>query len=308
MAYQIDPHAPLGREVSRLTADGINEALARLAVLSDGGDFESEIHEVRKRCKELRAIVRLIRPGLTKSYGRFNICIRDAARELADLRDAHVVLTTIEQVDVAGDETTAMQLERIREHREIVATEALASLTNGRRRLSRASRNLSEAGRISGSWNIRDGFEPLAAGIDATYHKARNGHARILKTNDDDDLHEWRKSIKDLWYQIRLIELNAPSVLGPLAATLDTLSELLGDDHDRSLLIERVSSDKKRYGGKSAIRPAIRLVRDQQMAMRTTALRLGATVLAEDEAAFGLRIRTYGSLTHDLGDEPTIGS
>ena len=306
MTYRIDPHVPVGREVSRITNNAISEALARLVVLSDGGDFESEIHEVRKRCKELRALARLVRPDLTKSYGRFNVHVRDTARELSELRDAHVVLSTIDQVDYDADRETARQLERIREHREDVASEALESLTNGARRLSRASSHLREAGRIASSWNIEDSNKGLALGISSTYARARKGFDRVRNTNDDVDMHQWRKSVKDLWYQTRLLEEMAPSVLIPFAATLDTLSELLGDDHDRSVLIERVSSDRKRYGGKSAIRPAMRLVRDQQMTIRRSALRLGATVLAEESDAFGSRLATYLRLTRELGSESTL--
>lgn len=304
MEYQIDPHAHLGSEISRITADGLDEALARLVVLSDKSDFETEIHEVRKRCKELRAVARLIQPDLTKSYGRFDMCIRDAARKLSEARDAHVVVTTIKQVDIEADIETTGQLERIREHRVGVAAEALATLRNSQRHLRGASSNLREAGRISAGWNVHEGFEALATGIAATYRGARKGLARLRRTNDNDDVHELRKSVKNLWYQTRLIELSAPSVLGPFATTLHTLSELLGDDHDRSILIERIRSDRKRYGGKSAVQPAIRLARDQQMTIRSSALRLAATVLAEDDVAFGSRIRTYSRLTQDFGAEP----
>ena len=48
------------------------------------------VHDVRKRCKKVRGLLRLVRPGLGPDYRRANADVRDAARELSSLRDAHV--------------------------------------------------------------------------------------------------------------------------------------------------------------------------------------------------------------------------
>ena len=51
-----------------------------------------KIHQIRKRCKKLRAVLRLVRPGLSEFYASENAFFRDAARVLSPLRDTQSVL------------------------------------------------------------------------------------------------------------------------------------------------------------------------------------------------------------------------
>ena len=63
---------------------------------------DEQVHSARKRCKRLRAVVRLLRGRLGDDlYRRENAAIRDAARELSAARDAQVLLETLDAV-VAG--------------------------------------------------------------------------------------------------------------------------------------------------------------------------------------------------------------
>jgi CHAD domain-containing protein len=49
------------------------------------------------------------------------------------------------------------------------------------------------------------------------------------------DLHDWRKRVKTLWYQLRLVRPFAPT-LGRRIRDFERLQELLGDDHDLYVL------------------------------------------------------------------------
>ena len=51
-----------------------------------------------------------------------------------------------------------------------------------------------------------------------------------------EDFHAWRKATKDLWYAVRLFEPAWPGPLDALAAELHALSQLLGDEHDLTVL------------------------------------------------------------------------
>ena len=94
-------------------------------------------------------------------------------------------------------------------------------------------------------------------------------------------MHEWRKSVKTLWYQMRLVEPAAPSAIAPVIATLDRLGEALGDDHDLAVLVGRLAADPHRYGGALHAMRAIEIARAEQAVLRGPAFRIGATIYAE---------------------------
>ena len=61
---------------------------------------DASIHNVRKELKRARAALRMLREciGVT-GYRRDNALLRDAARPLTPVRDARVLLQTLEQLD-----------------------------------------------------------------------------------------------------------------------------------------------------------------------------------------------------------------
>jgi CHAD domain-containing protein len=96
--YGIDPRQPLPGELGRIVRTQHELvrgqlAQARAAASGDTKGIEEPVHEARKALKRLRALVRLLRPGIgRKVYRRHNELWRDAARRLSGGRDAHVLL------------------------------------------------------------------------------------------------------------------------------------------------------------------------------------------------------------------------
>src|SRR5215470_15650400 len=52
------------------------------------------IHEVRKHCKKIRSVLRLVRPQFEDTYQFENAWFRDTAKGLAELRDAEAIIET----------------------------------------------------------------------------------------------------------------------------------------------------------------------------------------------------------------------
>src|SRR5262245_65652883 len=50
------------------------------------------IHEVRKHCKKIRSVLRLVRPQFEDTYQFENAWFRDTAKGLAELRDAEAII------------------------------------------------------------------------------------------------------------------------------------------------------------------------------------------------------------------------
>ena len=211
----------------------IDGALAHLTDASP--DRDEAIHEVRKRIKKIRAILRLVRDELGQElYRQENICYRDAGRRLADLRESAVLVETLDKLaDYAVDELAAGALGKVRtalaqahqsfsrrvfDEEKVVAATA-TTLRAGRRRLL--------------TWPlVGDDFADVAKGVRRVYQRGRQRLAAAYAEPTPEAFHEWRKEVKYLWYQVTILELLKPGVLPLYAAELHELSDHLGEDHD----------------------------------------------------------------------------
>ncbi len=309
MAYRLEPAPSMERDVRRVAYERIDEALTGLREIEDGttADLAKEIHEVRKRCKELRGLARLVRPSIGAEYGRFNELVREAASELSSIRDAQAVLATIDELLVSSGKEAEDRLLAIRGGQQESARAATRSLQPGDRRIRRARRLLTRARKRIRHWRLDDGFEPIADGLAVTYRRGRQAMKLARREPSDEHVHEWRKAVKNLWYQMRLLELAAPSMLTPLVARLDDLAESLGDDHDLAVLVEHMEAAPRSYGGKRSVQRAVELARRQQDELRRRAFRLGATIYAEPAPSLVGRVATYWEQTIKYGPEMRTG-
>jgi hypothetical protein len=140
-------------------------------------DRHETVHEVRKRCKEVRAALRLVRTVLP-TYSEENAHYRDAARRISDIRDAQALIETFDEhvtetaagADALDAGTLSGAREELVERRETVAANQdldgrLASvredLVAGRQRID----DLPVA---------TDGFDAVAGGLRKSYKRARN--------------------------------------------------------------------------------------------------------------------------------------
>ncbi len=305
MAYQLEPHDSVETEVRRVAAEALDGALTQLESLqgSDAETIEEAVHEVRKRCKEARGLARLVRPGLGHHFGRFDCLVRDAAAELSSIRDAHVVLETFEHLRGTLDRPDDHRLDKIGRTQARIAKRATKSIRGGDPRIDRAHALLTKARRRIDRWEMDEGFGSIARGLEVSYRRGRRRLERAGKEPTDEAMHEWRKTVKTLWYEVRLLEAAAPSLLTPLVERLDELSQALGDDHDLAVLIERLVADPDRFGTGGGLKRTVRLARHRQDDLRTHSFRLGATIYAETPSAFVKRIGTYWATTVELGPE-----
>ena len=89
-----------------------------------------------------------------------------------------------------------------------------------------------------------------------------------------------------------------------MIAVLDELSDLLGDDHDLAVVVERIAAAPDSHGGAVAVADTVTAARARQEDLRARSMRLGASLLAERPRAFRRRIESYWALAGDLGPEP----
>ncbi|MEQ8842362.1 MAG: CHAD domain-containing protein [Acidimicrobiales bacterium] len=306
----LEPSESLGHEVPRVVRERMKIAIRLLDDLdpSRPDDVDRMVHDIRKRCKEVRAVARLVRPAIGSEYHLFNASVQAAAEMLAPIRDAHAMRNTFDDLRERQGRSDDDALDVLRATQTTTAHQTVRGLDPDDPRVIAARLLLKASRKRVKSWDIPDDFDVLGVGIARSYRQARKGFRRIDKDPTDKRSHDWRTSVKHLWYQMRLVERAAPSVLNAYAVGLGDLAEALGDDHDLSLLITALKDDPSSFGGKSDAKAARRLAAEQQADLRGRAIRLGATLFAEHPDAFVRRIEAYWIATVSRGPElPTGG-
>jgi CHAD domain-containing protein len=260
-------------------------------------DVSEKVHQVRKRCKKLRALIRLVRPAFP-DYATENAAFRDAARTLSDLRDADAMLETLNRVEERyGGEVDAGIFKALRgSFEEAVAerrhAEDLPDRLEGMRQALLAGRAR------AGDWTLEeDGFEAVAGGLKKTYERARTAHRAARAKPQDAKLHEWRKRIKYHWYHTRLLNPIAPDLIDAHRRACAGLADRLGDRQDFAVLRPRLE-DLEGVLDAESLDVFRGLVLKRQDALERASFAEGQRLLADRPKALKRRWRVWWDVWH----------
>ncbi len=113
MSFRFEHGEPVERGIKRMVREQIDQAIAEIDT-PDLGHHE-RVHQVRKRCKKVRALARLARPALGKQYSEINTHYRDIARPLSDIRDAQAMVEIFDSIDTRTVQLVASAFAPVRE-------------------------------------------------------------------------------------------------------------------------------------------------------------------------------------------------
>ena len=276
-------------EVRRVARGRVESALRNLRS-TDPEARAQAIHEARKDMKKARAVLRLVRDDLGKETFRSeNHRYRDAARLLSDSRDSEVLVETVESlIEEFPDEAVAAapflsELDARRERDRNSGNSADDS------RLERAARTIEEGGRLIDEWNLTESdWQLFAGGLRRTYRDGRRRLGDVEAEVSPEAVHEWRKRVKDLWYQLRLLRNAWKDGLKAPVKEIGHLAELLGDYNDLSVLIDELetAADPSLDGLKA-------VAAGKQAEILEEAIPLGHRIYAEKPRQFTERIAAY---------------
>jgi CHAD domain-containing protein len=143
-------------------------------------------------------------------------------------------------------------------------------------------------------WPLDDlSFDHLAAGLRRVYRRGHRAMALSYEDPQPDHFHEWRKRVKYLWHQLELLEPAWPGVLAAFADETHDLSDLLGDEHDRTVLETMIRERPDLVEDPDVGRNLAVALDDQRAELRTAARPLGAKIYAESPEQFTGRITCY---------------
>ena len=289
MAYQLGDGETAERALRRSAREELDRAIAEL---TDGvkEDPVTAVHDARKALKKERSLLRLARGTLSSSQRRAtNATLRDAGRRLSDARDAEVKIQAVDDLSsrYAG-QLPKPAFDAVKAHLEAKAAVDRASPGAAREVAEQLVAVRSEID----DWRMRrDGWAAIGKGLERSYERGRRAFRRAQREPTTENLHEWRKRAKDLWYHVRLLEPVSPGVMHGSAQEAHQLSDLLGDDHDLAVLRESLAGDGAAVA--TDLDSMLALIDHRRRQLQADALHAGARLYEEKPKAFVRRIRGY---------------
>ncbi|HET6870455.1 MAG TPA: CHAD domain-containing protein [Solirubrobacteraceae bacterium] len=287
MAYRLQPGESVPDGLRRCAREQLDQAIDQLSTRVTDDPVEA-VHEARKSLKKARSILRLGRGALDSDQRRRdNAALRDAGRKLSAARDAEVMLeATDELAERFAGRVPQATFEAIRRHLAAERGESDAGLTGQVAEELKAVRS-----RIDEWPSRKTGWKALEPGLKRSYARGRAGFERARSHPTAENLHEWRKRTKDLWYHLRLLKPLAPGIVGGAAKEADKLSKLLGDDHDLAVL--HATLDRGAGDLKVDVDAVLALIDHRREQLQAEAVLLGQRLYAERPKAFVARMHRY---------------
>lgn len=290
MSFAFEARTGVGHQVRSIAAEQIKKALKTAEAR---GDFDETVHSLRRRCKKIRGVLRLVQPNFG-DYKSENSAVRDAADLLGGARDARVMVDTLDTL-IGGRPEQVSSTDAGRARAYLVdRADRIAAEADGASPIERFMKIFADLQQRIGDWSFdANGFDLVGDGLELTYRQFQ----RDLETAEDkgtaEALHEWRKHSKYHWFHVTLLENSAADLLAARAKSLDTLGDHLGDHHNLAVLEETLLKAKDDVGDASAILTAIE---KRQGELAGSAFALGHQLGAEKPGALRKRFEAYWAL------------
>ncbi|MDH3316841.1 MAG: CHAD domain-containing protein [Gammaproteobacteria bacterium] len=289
MSYCLRRNEGVEENIKRIALEQIEHAIAEIR--DTRNDLHDTVHRVRKRCKKIRALVRLIRPEFGKFYHLENAWYRDAARELSHARDAQVLVLTHDKLmrhyHDAGYDFSPVRDQLVRCRRGVSDNPrrmakcfevVLQRMKSGRKRVPLWSLDMNSQMAIS-------------KGLKKTYKRGQKAMSKALAAPADENLHDWRKQVKYHWYHSQILRPIAQGELQKRCEQTNLLSDLLGDEHDLGVLRRALAGSSEGHDARLKLRSYFDLIDRRRMELRTQADTVGRRIYAEKAKDLSNRIR-----------------
>ncbi|MGN6547676.1 MAG: CHAD domain-containing protein [Aureliella sp.] len=299
MAYRLQDDEPIVEGLARIVLEQIDRALAEVA--DPQLPRPDAVHEVRKRCKKIRGLLRLARTALADVYHAEDDFFRDAARKLAGVRQAEATLAVLDTL--RSDGSSALSDEVIDQVRDALAAchRHADQPVDVDARLAEFAQAMQEARQRVQQWTSRPADagemrDAILKGFKRAYRRGRSALEAAELVQADDYLHEFRKWAKYHWHHIKLLEQLGPKKrFRRRDKRLTELSDLLGDDRDlgalRHELLERTKAAEQPLAThKDQVDQIVSAIDQRRGSLRREAFRLAKKLYDEKPKALTGRL------------------
>lgn len=278
----------LGAELAYLMQRQLHDAKVILQDETLSG--EKRVHQARRKLKRVRALYRFIHPVDRQWRASQQAHIRDIAASLSPLRDQDSLfetLTYLAQFASCSEERLALNraalLLNMMRDQTIEGTapkraDILAEAASGCETACDAINQL-DLSAIS-----RKDQKILTKTLTRTIKRARQALALCQSAPESERFHDLRKATQTYGLHISLLKPLWPSALKLKRQAAKTLADLLGHEHDLSILADRLSVEMSKpetmalFDGADSLSHLFALIIRQQLLLRAEALTLASLI------------------------------
>jgi CHAD domain-containing protein len=277
MAYRIKRKERVGKGIRRILREQLGRAV-KTARDRDGAQ-EERVHDVRTRLKRSRAALKLIDGELGKSAKKMDRRLRNRGRRLARPRDMIVQAHTFRILGTRlSGELPAGLLERMRD----VGEQLRGKLDDKtvEKELRRTARKLRRLRARLKKLPVDRGRRAIGDGITRTYRDARRALAAVHADPTSDRFHEWRKQVKLLSNQLKIVGRAVPELATRYLDKVEKLGEILGLIHDLDCAASTAERHPRWFGSDADCEAVRGLVAEHRVVLEREAFALAAGVFA----------------------------
>lgn len=199
MAYYFRKGEPIQNAVTRIASEQTDKALT---AIENEDNIHEVIHDIRKRGKKLRALLRLVRNDTGKDfYKKWNTYYRDLARRISDLRDVQTMIESLSALNDKYDNkfpgltfefamTALHEKKRLLVEKHLLREDVVAGILE----------DLRESKVEISDWPVSDSqdFRVIAPGLKRVYQRGYKAFGKAYKEPTAKNFHEFRKRVKYL--------------------------------------------------------------------------------------------------------------
>jgi CHAD domain-containing protein len=248
---------------------------------------------VRKHLKKLRAAMRLAIGQVGKNcHAQEDRRVREIGRLVSDLRDAQVRLLTFIELRDKASKKKERDLFPHTEELLLLERENFSAAFAGWQ--SQAIPQLESVKACLTEWPL-DGlnWKQICGAVCKIYRRGQRALAKTIDDPEPEHFHAWRKRVKDVWYELRILQPLNRTVLEEMAHDAEVLGELLGSEHDLDFLWVRLEKESGDEALADELAQLQKLITKRRKRLRRDALELGRHFYAEPSKAFAKRISIF---------------
>jgi CHAD domain-containing protein len=259
----------------------------------------TSVHEARRSVKKARAVVKTLRDAGADVPRKDRRRLRKASRELSGLRDSAAIVDTFHRL-------RKRYPKRLAEHTYGILRRALLEARERRERgarrdgiLDHVANQLDKTRANAKRWKSPALDVPALIDVVAlSYRRSRRAMKRARQTGLSATLHGWRKELKTLWYQLRLVKPLTPGVT-PLVAGVKRLETDLGEDHNLVVLAATLRACSELKAMSAEVRQIDTLAVRMRQSLRRRAFATGARLHHKSRSDFASWLRR-------LAEQPAV--
>jgi CHAD domain-containing protein len=255
--------------------------------------LNTRAHDVRTATKKVRALVSVIQPAVGRPAKKAERRLQRTAATLGPVRDAKVMLATFDDLVAVSNLERNPAARRVRE-RLLQSAQHEVKRPRTRKALARIDDALRRSLRRVDDWVPRSGgWRVLADGLEDGHRRARRAMKRAYLDRSGESFHAWRRALKAHRHQMRALQPLWPRALGAQVAELNELGELLGREHDLTVLEEKIQDERACFADERHCARLLAELERRREQLREQMRAPGARLFAERPAAFRRRMHRY---------------